>query len=74
MSRSKTEYLKVGGADVREELKLQGDVVKRAKNSNTLIQQLVAMEDMIRINPSFFRFFADCILFAVFYLPKANCY
>ena len=32
MSRSKTEYLKVGGADVGEELKLQGDVVKRVKN------------------------------------------
>ena len=32
MSRSKTEYLKVGGAGVGEELKLQGDVVKRVKN------------------------------------------
>ena len=31
-SRSKTEYLKVGGADVGEELKLQGDAVKRVKN------------------------------------------
>ena len=31
VSRSKTEYLKVGGADVGEEL-LQGDVVKRVKN------------------------------------------
>ena len=27
MSRSKTEYLKVGGADVGEELKLYGDAV-----------------------------------------------
>ena len=32
MSRSKTEYIKVGGADVGEELKLQGDVVKRVIN------------------------------------------
>ena len=31
-SWSKTEYLKVGGADVGEELKLQEDVVKRVKN------------------------------------------
>ena len=31
LSLSKTEYLKVGGADVGEELKLQGDVVKRVK-------------------------------------------
>ena len=28
---SKTEYLKVGGADVGEEFKLQRDVVKRVK-------------------------------------------
>ena len=32
MSRSKTEYLKAGGVDDREELKLQGENVKRAKN------------------------------------------
>ena len=32
VSRSKTEYLKVGGADVGDELKLPGDVVKRVKN------------------------------------------
>ena len=32
MSWSKTEYLKVGGADVGEELKLQGDVARRVKN------------------------------------------
>ena len=32
MNRSKTTYLTVGEADVREELKLQGDVVKRVKN------------------------------------------
>ena len=32
VSRSKTEFLNLGGADVEEELKLQGDVVKRAKN------------------------------------------
>ena len=31
MSRSKTEYLKVGGADVGEELKLQEDVIKSEK-------------------------------------------
>ena len=31
MNRSKTEYLKVGGADVGEELKLQGDVVTKMK-------------------------------------------
>ena len=31
VSRSKTQYLKVGGTDVGEELKLQGDV-KRIKN------------------------------------------
>ena len=32
MIRSKTEYLKAGGVDNREELKLQGEKVKRAKN------------------------------------------
>ena len=32
MSRSKTEYLKAGGVDDGEELKLQGQKVKRAKN------------------------------------------
>ena len=32
MSRSKTEYLRVGGVNDREELKLQGEKVKRAKN------------------------------------------
>ena len=31
-SRSKTEYLKVGGVDDGEELKLQGEKVNRAKN------------------------------------------
>ena len=31
-SRNKTEYLKVGDADVGEELKLKGDVAKRVKN------------------------------------------
>ena len=32
MSRCKTEYLKVGGADVGEELKLERGVVKKFKN------------------------------------------
>ena len=32
VSRSKTEYLKVGGVDDGEELKLQGEKIKRAKN------------------------------------------
>ena len=32
MSRSKTEYLKAGVVDDAEELKLQGEKVKRAKN------------------------------------------
>ena len=32
MSRSKTEYLKAGNVDDAEELKLQGEKVKRAKN------------------------------------------
>ena len=35
MSQSKIEYLKIVCADVREELKLQGDVVKRMKNFNS---------------------------------------
>ena len=32
VSRSKTEYLKVGGLDDEEELKMQGEIVKRVKN------------------------------------------
>ena len=32
MSQSKTEYLKAGGVDDGEELKLQGENVKRVKN------------------------------------------
>ena len=32
VSRSKTEYLRVGGVDNGEELKLQGEKIKRAKN------------------------------------------
>ena len=32
VSRSKTEYLRFGGVDDEEELKLQGEKVKRAKN------------------------------------------
>ena len=32
MSWSKSEYLRVGGVDDREKLKLQGEKVKRAKN------------------------------------------
>ena len=36
MSRSKTEYLKVGSTDVGEELKLQGGVAKRVKNFKCL--------------------------------------
>ena len=32
MIRSKTEYLRVGGVDDGEELKLQGEKIKRAKN------------------------------------------
>ena len=46
VNRSKTEYLKFGGVDGGEELKLQEQKVKRAKTSNTWIQQLVAMEDV----------------------------
>ena len=44
VSRSKTKYLRVGGVDDGEELKLQGEKVKRAKNFKYLVQQLVAME------------------------------
>ena len=43
VSLSKTEYLRVGGVDDGEELKLQGEKVKRAKTLNTWVQQLVAM-------------------------------
>ena len=32
VSRSETKYLKAGSADDREELKLRGEMVKRAKN------------------------------------------
>ena len=47
VSRSKTEYLRVWGVDDGEELKLQGEKIKRAKNSNTWVQQqLVAIEDV----------------------------
>ena len=42
-SRNKTEYLKVG-----EELKLKGDIAKRVKNFNILVQQSVLMEDVRR--------------------------
>ena len=37
MSRSKTEHLKAGGVDGGEELKLQGEKVKRAKNFKYLV-------------------------------------
>ena len=46
VSLSKTEYLRVGGVDDGEELKLQGEKVKKAKTSNTWGQQLVMMEDV----------------------------
>ena len=36
VSRNKTEYLEVEGADVGKELKLQGNIVKRVKNSKCL--------------------------------------
>ena len=36
VSRSKTEYLRVGGVNDGEELKLQGEKVKRAKNFKNL--------------------------------------
>ena len=45
VSRSKTEYLKVGGVDDGEKSKLQGEKKKRAKTSNTWVRQLVEMED-----------------------------
>ena len=32
LSRSKTEYLKAGGVNDGEELKLQGEKIKRTKN------------------------------------------
>ena len=48
VSLSKTKYLKAGNVDDGEELKLQGEKVKRAKISNTLVRQLVAMEDVKR--------------------------
>ena len=43
VSRSKTKYLRVGGVDDGEELKLQREKVKRAKNFKYL---LVMMEDV----------------------------
>ena len=46
VSRSKTEHLKVGDVDDGEELKLQGEKLKRAKISNIWVQQLVAMDDV----------------------------
>ena len=46
MSRSKTEHLKTGGVDDGEELKLQREKAKRAKNLKYLVRQLVAMEDV----------------------------
>ena len=45
-SQSKTEYLKVGGVDDGEELKLEGEKVKREKTSNTWVPRLVSMEDL----------------------------
>ena len=46
MSRSNIEYLMAGDVDDGEELKLQGEKLKRAKTSNTWVRQLVAMEDV----------------------------
>ena len=46
VSRSKTEYLKIGDVDDGEELKLQGEKLKRAKNFKCQARQLVAMEDV----------------------------
>ena len=40
MSLSKTEYLRVGGVDDREELKLQGEEVKRAKHFKYLVSTI----------------------------------
>ena len=37
VSGSKTEYLKAGGVDDEEELKLQGEKLKRAKNFEYLV-------------------------------------
>ena len=45
-SRSKTEYLKVGCANLGEKLNLLGDLAKREKTSNIFVQQLVVMEDV----------------------------
>ena len=42
----KTNYLKAGGVDDGEELKLQGEKVKRAKTLNTWVRQFVAVEDV----------------------------
>ena len=49
VSQSKTEYLKAGDVDDREELKLQGEKVKRANTSNTWVRQLVAMKEVRKI-------------------------
>ena len=46
VSRSKTKYLKAGDVDDGEELKLQGEKLKRAKNFKYLSSPLVAMEDV----------------------------
>ena len=46
MSWSKTEYLKAGDVDDGEELKLQREKLKRAKNCKYWVRQLVAMEDV----------------------------
>ena len=45
VSRCKTEYLKAG-VEGGEELKLQGEKIKRAKNFKYLVRQLVTMEDV----------------------------
>ena len=45
MNRNNTEYLKAGGADDGEELKLQGQKIKRAKNFKYL-GSTVAMENL----------------------------
>ena len=45
VSRSKTGYLKAG-VKGGEELKLQGEKIKRAKNFKYLVRQLVTMEDV----------------------------
>ena len=46
VSRNKTEYLRVGDVDDGEELKLQREKVKKAKNFKYLVLQLVAMKDV----------------------------